>query len=311
MVLNNLSLLNYKNFETVSFEFDSKINCLVGNNGVGKTNVLDAIYHLSFGKSYFNPITVQNIKHGEAFFVVEGNYIKKEREEKIIISAKKGHKKVIKRNGKPYSRFSEHIGFLPLVIISPTDRDLGFQNFIQEPKESEAMNEMFQAQSYYEQALIASTKDSLFTLSLNGGNGKFGFLDIIDNYSGTNAANLASYYAGIAYLNTGNYQEAIEHLDNFKSDDANVAPIAKGAIGDAFAQLDQQEDALKYYESAASMSSSELTSPRFLLKAGITAIGLGKSDVALKHFNTIIDNYPNSPEATKAILYQGKAEAMQ
>jgi tetratricopeptide (TPR) repeat protein len=188
---------------------------------------------------------------------------------------------------------------------------LGFQNFIQEPKESEAMNEMFQAQSYYEQALIASTKDSLFTLSLNGGNGKFGFLDIIDNYSGTNAANLASYYAGIAYLNTGNYQEAIEHLDNFKSDDANVAPIAKGAIGDAFAQLDQQEDALKYYESAASMSSSELTSPRFLLKAGITAIGLGKSDVALKHFNTIIDNYPNSPEATKAILYQGKAEAMQ
>jgi DNA replication and repair protein RecF len=124
MVLNNLSLLNYKNFETVSFEFDSKINCLVGNNGVGKTNVLDAIYHLSFGKSYFNPITVQNIKHGEAFFVVEGNYIKKEREEKIIISAKKGHKKVIKRNGKPYSRFSEHIGFLPLVIISPTDRDL-------------------------------------------------------------------------------------------------------------------------------------------------------------------------------------------
>ena len=82
MILNNLSLLNYKNFETVSFEFDSKINCLVGNNGVGKTNVLDAIYHLSFGKSYFNPITVQNIKHGEAFFVVEGNYTKKKEKRK-------------------------------------------------------------------------------------------------------------------------------------------------------------------------------------------------------------------------------------
>ncbi|MFK5982940.1 MAG: DNA replication/repair protein RecF [Flavobacteriaceae bacterium] len=124
MTLENLSLLNYKNFETVSFQFDPKINCLVGNNGVGKTNVLDAIYHLSFGKSYFNPITSQNIKHGEAFFVVEGNYNKEEREEKIIVSAKQGHKKIIKRNGKPYPRFSEHIGFLPLVIISPADRDL-------------------------------------------------------------------------------------------------------------------------------------------------------------------------------------------
>ena len=124
MTLENLSLLNYKNFETVSFQFDSKINCLVGNNGVGKTNVLDAIYHLSFGKSYFNPLTVQNIKHGEEIFVIEGNYTKKNREEKIIVSAKRGHKKVIKRNGKLYNRFSEHIGFLPLVIVSPTDRDL-------------------------------------------------------------------------------------------------------------------------------------------------------------------------------------------
>ncbi len=124
MTLDNLYLLNYKNFETVSFQFDSKINCLVGNNGVGKTNVLDAIYHLSFGKSYFNPVTLQNIKHGKDFFVIEGNYLKSDREEKIIISAKKGHKKVIKRNGKPYPRFSEHIGFLPLVIISPADRDL-------------------------------------------------------------------------------------------------------------------------------------------------------------------------------------------
>ena len=124
MVLNQLTLLNYKNFESQSFEFDSKINCLVGNNGVGKTNVLDAIYHLSFGKSYFNPITGQNIKHGEDFFVVEGNYVKSERDERIIVSAKRSQKKIIKRNGKAYDRFSEHIGFLPLVIISPTDRDL-------------------------------------------------------------------------------------------------------------------------------------------------------------------------------------------
>ena len=89
MTLENLSLLNYKNFETVSFQFDSKINCLVGNNGVGKTNVLDAIYHLSFGKSYFNPLTVQNIKHGEDFFVIEGNYTKKNKRSLAKISERK------------------------------------------------------------------------------------------------------------------------------------------------------------------------------------------------------------------------------
>ncbi|SHI66335.1 DNA replication/repair protein RecF [Aquimarina spongiae] len=124
MFLKSLSLLNYKNFESIDFEFDHKINCLVGNNGVGKTNILDAIYHLSFGKSYFNPVTSQNIRHGTDFFVIDGLYEKNEREEKVIVSTKRGQKKVIKRNGKVYDTFSEHIGFLPLVIISPADRDL-------------------------------------------------------------------------------------------------------------------------------------------------------------------------------------------
>jgi len=124
MILQSLSLLNYKNFESETFNFDERINCIVGHNGVGKTNVLDAIYHLSFGKSYFNPITSQNIKHGEDFFVVEGLYSKNDKDEKIVVSTKRGQKKIIKRNGKAYERFSEHIGFLPLVIISPADRDL-------------------------------------------------------------------------------------------------------------------------------------------------------------------------------------------
>ncbi|SHG43190.1 DNA replication/repair protein RecF [Winogradskyella jejuensis] len=124
MFLNKLSLVNYKNFESSTFEFDTKINCFVGANGIGKTNALDAIYHLAFGKSYFNPIATQNIKHGEEFFVVDGHFEKKERDEKIIVSLKKGQKKVIKRNGKAYEKFSEHIGFVPLVIISPADRDL-------------------------------------------------------------------------------------------------------------------------------------------------------------------------------------------
>ena len=124
MHLKSLSLINYKNFTSRSFDFDAKINCMVGANGIGKTNVLDAIYHLSNGKSYFNPITSQNINHDASFFVIEGEYLKDDRPEKVIISAKKGQKKIIKRNGKNYDRFSEHIGFLPSVIISPADRDL-------------------------------------------------------------------------------------------------------------------------------------------------------------------------------------------
>lgn len=124
MYLRNLSLLNYKNIAEANYEFDPKINCFTGKNGVGKTNVLDAIYHLAYGKSYFNPLAVQNIKHGEEFFVIDGIFEKEGRKEQIVCSLKKGMKKVLKRNGKIYDKFSEHVGFIPLVIISPSDNDL-------------------------------------------------------------------------------------------------------------------------------------------------------------------------------------------
>jgi DNA replication and repair protein RecF len=124
MILTSLSLLNYKNFESISFDFDDKINCLVGDNGVGKTNVLDAIYQLSFGKSYFNPVTTQNIRHGADFFVIDGHYTQGQQTERVIVSYKRNQKKIIKRNGKEYEKISEHIGHIPLVMISPADRDL-------------------------------------------------------------------------------------------------------------------------------------------------------------------------------------------
>jgi DNA replication and repair protein RecF len=124
LFLKRISLLNYKNFSEVTFEIDAKINCFVGKNGIGKTNILDAIYHLANGKSYFNPLAVQNIKHHEEFFVIDGEFEKKNRTEQILCSLKKGQKKILKRNGKIYEKFSDHIGFIPLVIISPADRDL-------------------------------------------------------------------------------------------------------------------------------------------------------------------------------------------
>ena len=124
MYLKTISLYNYKSFSEANFDFDTKINCFVGKNGIGKTNVLDAIYHLSYGKSYFNPLALQNIKHGEEFFVIDGTFEKNERTEQIICSLKKSQKKILKRNGKQYEKFSDHIGFIPLVIISPADSDL-------------------------------------------------------------------------------------------------------------------------------------------------------------------------------------------
>jgi DNA replication and repair protein RecF len=124
MQLDSLSLINYKSFQTADFDLDPKINCFVGNNGVGKTNVLDAIYHLAFAKSYFNPITIQNITHGEDFFLINGKFKKADLQENVVVSAKKGAKRIVKRNGKIYDKISEHIGLIPLVIISPADRDL-------------------------------------------------------------------------------------------------------------------------------------------------------------------------------------------
>jgi DNA replication and repair protein RecF len=122
--LKKLSLLNYKNIADVHFSFDAKIHCFVGQNGVGKTNILDAIYHLALGKSFFNTVALQNIKHGEEFYMIEGEFEKEERLEHIVCSVKKGQKKLIKRNNKPYEKLSEHLGFLSVVMISPADTDL-------------------------------------------------------------------------------------------------------------------------------------------------------------------------------------------
>ncbi|TBW28603.1 tetratricopeptide repeat protein [Gramella sp. KN1008] len=190
---------------------------------------------------------------------------------------------------------------------------LGYNRFILEPKQTEAANEMAKAQDYMSSALRASgaQSDSLYNLALNGGEGKYGFLDIIENYGGTDAANLAHYNAGFAYLRTGKYQEAIEQLEDFKSDDEIMAALATGGIGDAFMQLDQPEEALGYYEKAAEMRSNSFTTPRFLLKAAITAIKIGDADAAEGFLIQIEDEYPDAPEADKVPIYLGQARALK
>ncbi len=186
---------------------------------------------------------------------------------------------------------------------------LGYSKLIQEPKESEAMNDMFKAQQYFDQAVTGTEKDSLFTLALNGGEGKFGMLDIIEEYKGTNAANLANYYAGMAYLNMQDYQNAIAFLSDFSSEDQVLGPIAKGGIGDAFVQLNQPEDALDYYVKAAQMQTNEYTTPMYLYKAGNIAMQLGQNDKALQYFTRIKEEFPSATEATNIDVFIGKAEA--
>ena len=122
--LKKISIINYKNILEKEFELDPKINCFVGDNGVGKTNILDAIYHLSMGKSYFNVKNDQLINKGKDYMLVDGVFELNNKNESIVFSLKIGEKKVLKRNGKPYKKFSNHIGLIPVVLISPYDNDL-------------------------------------------------------------------------------------------------------------------------------------------------------------------------------------------
>ena len=125
MILNRISILNYKNLEQVELEFSPKVNCFIGQNGMGKTNLLDAIYYLSFCKSATNAVDSQNVMHDQEFFVIQGFYVTESGEpEEVYCGLKRRQKKQFKRNKKEYSRLSDHIGFIPLVIVSPADSDL-------------------------------------------------------------------------------------------------------------------------------------------------------------------------------------------
>lgn len=185
---------------------------------------------------------------------------------------------------------------------------LAYQKFIEAPKQDEAANEMFVAQQNFQKATDGVASDSLYKLALNGSEGKFGFVQIADQYSGTDAGNLANYYAGMAYLNTGKFDEAIKYLEEFKSEDLILSALAKGAIGDAYSQKNQQKEALDYYVKAAESNKNDFTTPRFLLKAGKTALALGQKEDALKYFTDIKENFDATPEAASVDVLIGLAQ---
>lgn len=187
---------------------------------------------------------------------------------------------------------------------------LAYIQFVQTPKEASASNELYYPQQYFDQAVNgAAQQDSLYNLALNGSDGKFGFLDIIDNYPGTEAANLATYAAGTSYMNMQKYQEAIDYLEDFTADDAILAAVAKGRLGDAFMQLNQASDALGYYEQAFGLSTNDYSTPMYLYKAGISALELKQNDKALQYFQRIKDDFSKSDEARTIDAFIGMAKS--
>ena len=161
---------------------------------------------------------------------------------------------------------------------------IGVKRFYLNPIEEEAHGQMFVAEQYFE-------ADS-FNLALYGDGNYSGFLQIIDDYGITKASNLANYYAGISYLKTGQYEDAIEYLKKFKSKDKMVAPIATGAIGDAYVELGETELGLEYYLKAAALSDNKFTTPMYLMKAGLVYESLGEYREALELYEQIHREYP-------------------
>ncbi|CAM1349741.1 tetratricopeptide repeat protein [Tenacibaculum crassostreae] len=213
----------------------------------------------------------------------------------------------IEKNSKPL--FYGLITVAALILLY-----LGYNKFIAEPTQKEASNELAHPRVLFDEAMnsAGAKADSLFNLALIGGvNGKYGFTDIADKFSGTKAGNLANYYAGVSYLKMKKYEEAIEYLGSFSSDDAILGPTALGAIGDAFADINQPEDALEYYEKAANKKDNQFTTPLFLFKAAQIAMDLKKYSKAESLYTTIKEKYADSDQGRDIEKYINSAKYAQ
>ncbi len=197
------------------------------------------------------------------------------------------------------------IGAVVIVVLGY----LAYSNFVVKPLNDESTNAMAQAQAYFKEGLQDPTvQDSLFTLALDGDGVAPGFVEIIENYGSSDAAQLATYNAGMIYLQQGDFEQAISYLDDFSSDDPILAALAYGGIGDAFSELNQLNDALEYYEKAAAFSDNSLTTPRFLLKGAQVALVANKKSKAVQLLKNLKENFASSPEAAKVDVLLAQAQ---
>lgn len=172
---------------------------------------------------------------------------------------------------------------------------LGYNKFIKAPQMEEASSQIFGAQNYFE-------KDS-FNLALNGDGNIAGFLEIADNYGSTPAGNLAKYYSGLCYLYLGDYNQAIDYLKKFSADDFLLSNMAIANIGDAYMQLKDYKKAAEYYAKAASSKLNEFSTPLFLMKNALAYEKADEYALALKVYERIEKEFPNSPEARNIEKY--------
>ena len=175
-----------------------------------------------------------------------------------------------------------------------------YQNFYIEPMEKEAQAEMYMAELYFQ-------KDS-FNLALNGDGQYLGFLDIADDYSSTNVGQLANYYAGLSYLHTADYDNAIEYLGDFSSDDIILSSLALGCIGDAYMELGDTDAALDAYADAVNNSANDFTAPRYMMKQAMIYTSNGDNNKALDLFKAIQSDYKTSREANGIEKYIARVE---
>jgi tetratricopeptide (TPR) repeat protein len=178
---------------------------------------------------------------------------------------------------------------------------LATHRFYSLPREAKAKEQIFVAEQYFE-------KDS-FNLALNGDGNFPGFMDIINDYGGTSAGNLSRYYAGVSNLHLGKYQDAIDYLEDFKTDDLLLHPVALGATGDAYSELGKNEKAVKLYMEAAELNPNAFTSPVYYLKAGNLYEVLGKKDEALTAYKIIKEKYAESEQGRTIDKYIARLTA--
>lgn len=195
------------------------------------------------------------------------------------------------------------VAIISIIVIGV----FAYSKLIKEPKESSAFNKMYFAQKKFDEAVLINN-DSMYNIALNGDDLNMGMLQIIDEFGGTNAANLAHYYSGIMYLKMNDYPNSIKYLSEFSSDDILLSSLATGSIGDAFAELNQFDDAFDYYLKA-SKSNNNYSSPMYLFKAGLVAMRLNKFNRAEEYFSIIKQDYPNSTEAKNIDAFISKAVA--
>ena len=199
------------------------------------------------------------------------------------------------------------IGVISLSVLSY----LGYERLIADPNEKEAISELNKAQYFFELALVSNESDSLFKLALNGGEGKYGFLDIVKEYSGTKASNLANYSIGMSYLNLKEYDNAIIYLEKFKSDDILLKSISLGTIGDCFSELNQPDEAFEYYQKAFKHNENIYTTPKYLFKAALIGSEIGKYRSSIDFLNRIKDEFPDSYESSLVEVQLGRIENLK